>query len=231
LRYTLNAADKRVELINNGRIVNYTYDKLDRLLTETITDAINGNRSGSYIYDPIGNRTSKTDSIAGVTTYVYDNNDRLLTETNGTKITSYTYDNNGNTLTRSDGNSLTTNSWDIENRLIQSVTDGSTTQYRYDANGVRVGSQTNGVETKYLVDRHRPHAAVLMEYDGGGNAIADYTYGIGLISQQRGSVTSFYHSDALGSTRYLTNGSGNVTDAYSYTLAGNRPYFLERLKT
>jgi RHS repeat-associated protein len=220
--YTLDAGGKRVELLeNNGRKVGYGYDKIDRLLTEQITDSTNGNRTTGYVYDPIGNRVSKTDSVAGVTTYVYDNNDRLLTETNGSKITTSTYDLNGNNLTRGDGTSLTTNTWDIENRLIQSVTDASTTNYQYDPNGVRVSSKTNGVETRYLVDRNRPHASVVIEYDVNGNSIVDYTYGIGLISQQRGSLTAFYHADGLGSTRFLTDSSGSVTDTYLYDAYGN----------
>ncbi len=173
------------------------------------------------MYDAIGNRVSKTDSVAGVTTYVYDNNDRLLTETNGTKITTSTYDNNGNNLTRGDGTSLTTNTWDIENRLIQSVTDANTTIYQYDANGVRVSSQTNGVETRYLVDSNRPHASVVLEYNPSGTAITEYTYGLNLISQERGGVKSFYHADGLGSTRFLTDSLGNVTDSYVYDAYGN----------
>jgi RHS repeat-associated protein len=220
--YTLDAGGKQVELLeHNGRKVDYSYDKIDRLLMEQITDSTNGNRTTGYVYDPIGNRVSKTDSVAGVTTYVYDNNDRLLTETNGTKITTSTYDRNGNNLTRGDGTSLTTNTWDIENRLIRSVTDASTTIYQYDPNGVRVSSQTNGVETRYLVDRNRPHASVMLEYDVNGNSLVDYTYGIGLISQQRNNVTSLYHADGLGSTRFLTDSSGSVTDTYVYDAYGN----------
>jgi RHS repeat-associated protein len=220
--YTLDAGGKKVELLENSdRHVNYAYDKLDRLLTEQITDSTNGNRTTGYVYDPIGNRVSKTDSVAGVTTYVYDNNDRLLTETNGTKITTSTYDNNGNNLTRGDGTSQTTNTWDIEHRLIQSVTDGSTTNYQYDANGVRVSSKTNGVETRYLVDSNRPHASVVMEYNASGTTITEYTYGVNLIEQERGGVKSFYHADGLGSTRFLTDNLGNVTDAYIYDAYGN----------
>jgi RHS repeat-associated protein len=220
--YTLDAGGKRVELLeNNGRKVNYSYDKIDRLLTEQITDSTNGNRTTGYVYDPIGNRVSKTDSVAGVTTYVYDNNDRLLTETNGTKITTSTYDNNGNNLTRGDGTSLTTNTWDIENRLIQSVTDANTTIYQYDPNGVRVSSKTNGVETRYLVDRNRPHASVILEYNASGTPINEYTYGLSLIEQERGGVKSFYHADGLGSTRFLTDSSGSVTDTYIYDAYGN----------
>jgi RHS repeat-associated protein len=220
--YTLDAGGKKVELLeHNGRKVDYSYDKIDRLLTEQITDGTNGNRTTGYVYDPIGNRVSKTDSVAGVTTYVYDNNDRLLTETNGSKITTSTYDRNGNNLTRGDGSSLTTNTWDIEHRLIQSVTDASITIYQYDPNGVRVSSKTNGVETRYLVDRNRPHASVVMEYYVNGSSLVDYTYGISLISQQRASMTSFYHADGLGSTRFLTDISGNITDSYIYDAYGN----------
>jgi RHS repeat-associated protein len=220
--YTLDAGGKKVELLeNSGRKVNYAYDKLDRLLTEQITDSTNGNRTTGYVYDPIGNRVSKTDSVAGVTSYVYDNNDRLLTETNGSKITTSTYDNNGNNLTRGDGSSQTVNTWDIEHRLIQSVTDGSTTIYQYDANGVRVSSKTNGVETRYLVDSNRPHASVVLEYNASGTPITEYTYGLNLIEQERGGVKSFYHADGLGSTRFLTDSLGTVTDAYVYDAYGN----------
>jgi RHS repeat-associated protein len=173
------------------------------------------------VYDPIGNRVSKTDSVAGVTSYVYDNNDRLLTETNGSKITTSTYDNNGNNLTRGDGTSQTTNAWDIEHRLIQSVTDANTTIYQYDPNGVRVSSKTNGVETRYLVDSNRPHASVVLEYNASGTPITEYTYGLNLISQERGGVKSFYHADGLGSTRFLTDNLGTVTDAYVYDAYGN----------
>jgi RHS repeat-associated protein len=220
--YTLDDGGKRVELLeHNGRKLDYAYDKLDRLLAEQITDSTNGNRTTGYVYDAIGNRVSKTDSVAGVTTYVYDNNDRLLTETNGTKITTSTYDNNGNNLTRGDGTSLTTNTWDIENRLIQSVTDANTTIYQYDPNGVRVSSKTNGVETRYLVDRNRPHASVMLEYNASGTPITEYTYGLSLIEQERGGVKSFYHADGLGSTRFLTDNLGSVTDAYIYDAYGN----------
>jgi RHS repeat-associated protein len=61
---------------------------------------------------------------------------------------------------------------------------------------------------------------VVMEYDLNGNSIVDYTYGIGLISQHRGSATSFYHADGLGSTRLLTDSSGSVTDTYVYDAYG-----------
>jgi RHS repeat-associated protein len=43
----------------------------------------------------------------------------------------------------------------------------------------------------------------------------------GVLSQRRGTTTSTYHADALGSTRFLTDSSGNVTDTYLNDAWGN----------
>jgi hypothetical protein len=66
---------------------------------------------------------------------------------------------------------------------------------------------------------------VMSELDGSGAVQATYTnepqqYG-GIISQRRGTTTSTYHSDALGSTRALTDNFGNVTDTYLNDAWGN----------
>jgi RHS repeat-associated protein len=45
---------------------------------------------------------------------------------------------------------------------------------------------------------------------------ATYAHGVtGLISENRGGTSKFYHTDALGSVRALTNTSGTVTDSRS----------------
>jgi RHS repeat-associated protein len=141
-------------------------------------------------------------------------------------VTTYSYDDNGNLLSRfksdTDKASYT---WDEENRLMAAVvTDGLGThniQYRYDADGVRVASIVDGVETRYLIDANRPNAQVLEEYTSDGTVRASYTYGLDLVSQERGSDRSFYYVDGLGSTRGLTNASGNVSDTYNYDAYGN----------
>ena len=66
---------------------------------------------------------------------------------------------------------------------------------------------------------------IISELDGTGAVQAVYTnepqqYG-GVISQRRGTTTSTYHTDALGSTRFLTDSSGNVTDTYLHDAWGN----------
>ncbi|MEC4811700.1 MAG: RHS repeat-associated core domain-containing protein [Scytonema sp. PMC 1069.18] len=225
-RYTLDASGNRLAVEeNNGQLVNYTYDDLYRLTQEKITDSVAGNRIINYAFDAVGNRLTRNDSVQGLTSYTYDNNDRLLTESINGQTTSYTYDNNGNTLTITNPNSQTVYDWDYENRLIEAdITNanGATeTKYRYNTDGVRVSSITNGQETRYLIDALQPYAQVIEEYSPNGTVQAGYVYGLDLISQTRAGVQSNYHVDGLGSTRVLTNASGNVTDTYTYDAYGN----------
>jgi len=67
--------------------------------------------------------------------------------------------------------------------------------------------------------------SVIEETDGVGNVRATYTnkpqqFGP-LISENRGGTTSVHHSDALGSTRMLTDITGTVTDTFDYDAWGN----------
>ncbi len=43
----------------------------------------------------------------------------------------------------------------------------------------------------------------------------------GVLSQRRGPTSHYHHHDALGSTRFLTDSSGNVTDTYLHDAWGN----------
>jgi hypothetical protein len=61
---------------------------------------------------------------------------------------------------------------------------------------------------------------VLEETDGSGTTIATYTheparYG-SLLSEYRFAATFIHQCDALGSTQFLTNDSGAVTDTFAY---------------
>ncbi len=66
---------------------------------------------------------------------------------------------------------------------------------------------------------------VLSELDGTNAVQAVYTsepqpYG-GVLSQRRGTTTSTYHADALGTTRALTDSTQTTTDTYLYDAWGN----------
>ncbi|MBI1349390.1 hypothetical protein GC163_24245 [bacterium] len=70
--------------------------------------------------------------------------------------------------------------------------------------------------------------SILEETDGAGNVLASYTneptiYGP-LISQHSDGDTRYFHFDALGSTRELTDDDENVTDAFNYDAWGNNVF-------
>jgi RHS repeat-associated protein len=216
--YTLGAAGNRTAVTElGGRTINYTYDDLYRLTSESIANDPHGiNGSASYSYDPVGNRLNRSSSIAPVTpqSSMYDLNDRL---------TSDGYDNNGNT-TATNGNSY---GYDFENHITS--LNGGTVRYVYDGDGNRVGKTVGGVTTNYLVDTNNPtgYAQVVEELQGGV-VVEQFNYGHDLISRHCPVTSayplSFYRYDGHGSVRLLTNASGAITDAYDYDAFGNLIY-------
>jgi len=218
--YVLGAAGNRMDVTEESdRVVNYNYDSLYRLTQEQITDSALGNQTISYTYDPVGNRLTKIDPT-GTTTYNYNANDHLTTETTSSQTNTYLYDLNGNTLSRSDGTVTTDYTYDYENRLIEAQTGASIAAYIYDTDGIRVNSDTDGNVINFIVDKNRPFAQVLEERDGTNSLIVRYAYGDDLISQTRGTSTSYYLTDGQLSIRQLTNASADVTDTYVFDAFG-----------
>jgi RHS repeat-associated protein len=214
--YTLGAAGNRLSSAeHSGRTVSYTYDALYRLTSESIANDAQGSNNGSigYSYDAVGNRLTRTSTVhaVGAQTFAYDANDRLTTET---------YDANGN-VKGAGGSSY---SYDFENRL-SNVNDGSAS-YIYDGDGNRVAKTVGGVTTTYLVDTNNltGHPQVVEEAVNG-SVLVVYTYGHDLISQNRLVAgdwkASFYIYDGQRSTRFLTDETGTITDAYDYDAFGN----------
>ena len=223
--YRLDGAGNRKQVVeHSGRIVDYLYDNVNRLTEEKISNS-SQNRTINYGYDLVGNREFRHDSIAGNITYSYDDNNRLLQTILGTQITDFTYDDNGSLRSRTDGTNTATYDWinDGENRLIAATIttpEGlSEVNYAYDAEGHRVSSSLDGVTTNYLVTPGLL-SQVLLESDESGNITTEYIYGLDLISAHSEGNTTFFHGDALGSTRVLTDAAGEVTDRYSYGAYG-----------
>ena len=83
--YTLGAAGERTKVVETGadpageRTVEYAYDALYRLTSETVTDA-NGVSVTEYTYDSNSNRLTKTVDGA-VTEYSYNELNQLVSET------------------------------------------------------------------------------------------------------------------------------------------------------
>jgi RHS repeat-associated protein len=96
-----------------------------------------------------------------------------------------------------------------------------TNQYAYNGDGQRVQIVDSQGTKKPIWDGEN----ILLETDGADATQVVYTlepagYG-NLVSQRRGSTSSYYLFDALGSTRKLTNSAGTVTDSYDFGAWGN----------
>ncbi|MFZ6682213.1 RHS repeat-associated core domain-containing protein [Undibacterium sp. Tian12W] len=227
---------------NPVRTTSYQYDGVNRLTQELVRDRSNATvRTTDYQYDKVGNRSQKTETSANgttTTTYIYDANDRLTQETKTTGannvVTTYTWDDKGNLSTKSTGGQVTVYGWNADNRLVE-VKQGSSqataitiARYSYDANGNRVQKSEPGQNTSpdkvinYLVDETFDYAQTVQEstIQSGVTESTSYVWGNGLILQSRAGQLNYYHADALGSTKVLTDSSGNVTDAYQYDAFG-----------
>jgi RHS repeat-associated protein len=217
---------------SHGRVVNYAYDLLNRLSTETVSGVVNPG-SASYSYDAVGNRLARNSNLPGIlaSSYAYDDNDRLLSDI---------YDNNGNTRTASLVDPLSllpqpvADQYDFENRLIDRNNGQIRVVYDGDGNRVRktITTATNTVTTYYLVDNLNPtgYPQVLEELTSNSQLLSPavtrvYVWGHALISQDRmddfGWTESYYGYDGQTSVRYLTDRNGNITDTYDFDAFGN----------
>jgi RHS repeat-associated protein len=221
--YTLGSIGNRTRIDESTGISRvYEYDKLYRLTKEQVTDPANTQTfTADYSYDAVGNRLNKTTTPysqpAVSNDYTYNSADQLVTENGVT----YTYDLNGNLETKTDASGTTTYTYDYDNRLIRVAAPSGISSYIYDPDGNRVEVTNNADTTRYLVDKNRSFSQILAEYSASGNLIASYVYADDLISMTRNGQTYYYHFDGLGSTRFLTNSVGNVTDTYDYDAFGN----------
>lgn len=112
------------------------------------------------------------------------------------------------------GGNVYTYTWDDEDRLTQFATPAGTSYFTYNGLGLRTGkTDSTGIHAD-VCDGTTPSSPVLAD------GFAVYTPGL---SDHRGSVSTFNHDDTLGSLRFLTNSSQNVTtsllsDAFGETV-------------
>ena len=141
-------------------VTSMQYDNLDRL-----TRAYGNWGAGTFGYDSVGNRTSK--SIGGhSTSYSYSNN--RLTSASGYEPASYSYDGRGNMT----GNGAHTFAYGPDNRI--KTADGKF-HYYYDGNGLMImkTDDNTGKSYAYLYDKS---GNVLSEIDQSASLQKDYVY-------------------------------------------------------
>src|SRR2546428_2622451 len=199
--------DKAGEMTSSTGQVNsqsvseaYIYDALGRLTNATLA---NGSSSTilSYQYDNMGNRLVQSQN--GVTTnYSYNaTNNELKSYSAPGVAASYGYDPLGDLLSRTTGASTWTYVWDTPGHLLKALNNGSTqAAYAYDASGRRMESIEGGTTTFYA------YLGTETLYEKSSGTSTDYVFGGGIrLGSVSGKGGSYYHEDALGSTRLVTS--------------------------
>jgi RHS repeat-associated protein len=201
-----------------GNIVDlqYAYDS-DNNVT-TITDNGPGSQSRTLGYDGL-DRLTAASGIWGNATYAYDPLDNLRTQIIGTQtinttynastnridgisggITrSYHYDSQGNLV----GNGVNQFTFDIANRLIHV---GNGADYHYDGHGRRTLTADPGVREYSIYDLSGNLVSTL---PNTGAVATNYINLQGkAVAQTISGVTTYLHSDSLGSPIAATNDGG-----------------------
>lgn len=240
--YEYDEMNRLVEVLQDGAtsLAHYSYDDLSRRIGLTLG---NGNTLG-YAYQPDDDLEGLslthnggtvqfsfvTDGIGIVTQvgvddfrFVYRPSPGLsntysindLNQYTAVGGTPFSYDANGNLA--SDGvNSYTYN---IENRLVASTTPAGAVTYSYDPLGRRIEKVVAGNTTEYLHAGHQ----VLVEYNGAGQELRRYVYGINIdepLCMIAPSGTYFYALDGLRSAIALSDTAGDLQEIYAYGVYG-----------
>ena len=167
--YTLGASGERLKVEELDRTVEYSYDELYRLTSETITKG-KTKTTYTYAYGNVSNRTLKT--VNGVeTVYTYNSLNQLVSEDG----TTYEYDNEGN-LVRVVGTGKTAlYVYNADNKLtVQQGNNVVVETYTYDYAGNRTSKTTstnNHVEKVYYLNDNSSLTNVLAEYSANGDEI------------------------------------------------------------
>ncbi|PIP84385.1 MAG: hypothetical protein CO113_18245 [Elusimicrobia bacterium CG_4_9_14_3_um_filter_62_55] len=193
----------------------FTYDDLDRLETANHPPAAGLPRnSESFTHDKVGNRLS--DAVR--TGYAYDDANRIQSDSAYT----YTSDDDGNVTSKTDRTTgeRTTFVYDSGNRLIRVEASTYTiASYQYGLTGDRVEKIVGGATTRFVYDGRR----VLAILDASNNLLALFTNGPGTdepLIMRRGGNDYFYHQDALGNVKALTDSQGQIVETVQYQAYG-----------
>jgi RHS repeat-associated protein len=210
--YTYDASGRRTSMTTLEGTTLYGYDANGQLSSVTYPNS----RYVQYRYDALGNRTLVIDNAVS-TNYTANS----LNEYTGVGNAIYTFDTDGNLTSKIEAGITNSYTYNAANRLIGMAVGTNQWNYVYDSFGNRAKIILNGVETRCVSDLvGGPFVAG--EYDEGGQLIARYDCGYGLLSRAEGAgQKAFYTFDALGSTAELTGINGAILNSYRYDAFGN----------
>jgi RHS repeat-associated protein len=239
IEYQYDLIDRLQRILQGSEIVEFDYDDANRLIETTLPNGVKGgyayNLAGQvtgiawlkpdgtllgdlgYGYNDVGRQVAQTGSFSSqllpassIGVNKFDDNNRQTYYSGQSLI----YDDNGNLV--SDG--ARTFVWNARNQLSEIKQGGSiVAAFSYDALGRRYSRTENGQTVMYL---HEGHDPVLETRGSDESPIL-----VGPKIDQRFARTeptgrTYYLTDALGSTRALTNAVGNVVQRYDYSPYG-----------
>jgi len=187
----------------------------------------------SITYDASGNlktlkRYKESGSLVDDLTYAYPSGSNRLSslaeaagasaETWDAEAGSFTHDANGNVATSGAPYALTAMTYDHRNLPTAATSSSVTTTYRYTEDGWRIAKQVGSGNTEIYVQDGPLTLAVLTVNSGGTatgwhfNVVADDR----VVGRQPDTGNrSYYHTDLLGSTRAVLQGT-TVIESYDY---------------
>ena len=223
--FTYDALSRRTQMTRpNGLKSVYAYDNLSRLLSVLHQSGSTTLDGASYTVDNAGNRTSKTDQLAGVTSnYTYDPIYELTQVTQAANTTeSYTYDPVGNRLSSLGVSSYTNNS---SNEL----TSTPSTTYTYDSNGNTQTKVVGSNTTSYTWDFENRLSSVTLPGSGGTVSFAYDPFGRRTKKVSSAGTSVFaYDGDNLIEE---TNSAGSIVARYAQTQYVDEPLAMLRSGT
>lgn len=208
----------------NSINTTYAYDNLSHLQSVTHAKGSTTLDGASYGLDNAGNRTSKTDLYANLTTnYGYDNIYELLSATQGgTTKESYTYDSVGNRLTQ-----LGSASWSYNTS--NELTARPTVSYTYDSDGNTQTMVNASGTTTYNWDYENRLTSVVLPGSGGTVYFKYDPFGRRIYkSSTSGTSVYAYDGDNLIEE---TNSSGTAVARYAQGLNIDEPLAMLRSGT
>jgi len=219
LEFDYDQLDRRTKLTyDNGVETDYTFQWDNDL--ESLVQTFNGSSvEFTYAFNAVHEPTSQGvddgtfmwhPASGGTSTYGTASDLNQYPTVAGD---TYTYDDNG-CLTDDD---TWTFGYDTENQLV-SAGDGTTSaSYIYDPMHRQAQKEVNSTKTRYIHDGMR----IIAEYDGSGNFVKRYVYGVDLdevlLEIDGSNDITYLHHDRMGSIIATTDDTGAVINTYAYS--------------
>jgi len=204
----------------NNLIANYTYDRLSRPLTTSLTGTTTMNLV--YGYNKTGTVSSVTGQVNGAAVneqYKHDSLQRLtnatVTSSSGSTRLWYQYDNVGNRLAQSVNGTITAYTYNLaNNELTGSSKSGTTVTYAYDKNGnlLNKNETTGGTVRSYYTWDASNH--LLKATNGTGQVLYAYDALGRRVESIEGGSTSYF--EYIGTDILYKNLLNTSNNAYIY---------------